>query len=230
MKSKLAVILGATLLAGSAFAQTNQVLSRNAVGYVRLDFIATNKLHMVANNFVPLDSPIAISNTFATLPPGTQIILWNEGSQTYLPPIVRGPFGWPAAASNVLPRGKSFFLKTSSSASNVTQYSVYVMGEVPDRITAPTTSVSAAKGFTFASHPYPVTTFWTNTALAKAMLPGSQLILWDAASQSYPAPFIKGPFGWSGAANSLMITAGQGVLIKTTNTFSYSEIKPYTWP
>ncbi|MCO5061095.1 MAG: hypothetical protein M9963_03685 [Kiritimatiellae bacterium] len=61
MKSKLAVLVGALLLAGSAYAQTNQVLSVNAVGYVKVDLIATNKLHLLANNFEPLNGPIAIS-------------------------------------------------------------------------------------------------------------------------------------------------------------------------
>jgi hypothetical protein len=37
MKRVIALALGIAVVGGAAFAQTNQVLSRNAVGYVRVD-------------------------------------------------------------------------------------------------------------------------------------------------------------------------------------------------
>ncbi|MCO5067841.1 MAG: hypothetical protein M9910_04015 [Kiritimatiellae bacterium] len=230
MKSKLAVLVGALLLAGSAYAQTNQVLSVNAVGYVKVDLIATNKLHLLANNFEPLNGPIAISNTFASLPVGTQVYLWDSVAQAYISPITRGLFGWPPAASNTLVRGESFFLRSSSNATNAPQYSVYFMGEVPDASTAPTSSYSTAAGLKLIGNPYPVETKWTNSALAQAMPVGSQVFVWDAASQSYSAPITRGLFGWPPAGNALVLQPGRGVIVKTTNIFNYAEVKPYTWP
>ncbi len=230
MKSKLAVLVGALLLAGSAYAQTNQVLSVNAVGYVKVNILATNKLHLLANNFEPLSGPIAISNTFASLPFGTQIYLWDSAAQAYKSPITRGLFGWPPAGSNQLVRGESFFLRSAGGATNVAGYPVYVMGEVPDASTAPTSSYSTAVGLTLVGNPYPVETKWTNSALAKALPFGAKVYVWDASSQSYSAPITRGLFGWPPAGNALVLQPGVGVIVQTTNTINYAEVKPYTWP
>jgi len=230
MKSKLAVLVGALLLAGSAYAQTNQVLSVNAVGYVKVDLLATNKLHLLANNFEPLSGPIAISNTFASLPAGTTVYLWDEVAQSYKPGISRSLFGWPPAGSNRLERGSSFFLKTAGLATNVASYSVYLMGEVPDSSTAPTSSYNTAVGLKLVGNSYPVSTRWTNTSLAKSVSPGSIIYVWDAVSQSYGAGISKSLFGWPPAGNNLVLNPGQGYIVKTTNSVGYSESKPYTWP
>jgi len=230
MKSKLAVLVGALLLAGSAYAQTNQVLSVNAVGYVKVDLVASNKLHLLANNFEPLSAPIAISNTFASMPVGTSIILWNSGAQAYEAPITRGLFGWPVAGTNTLKRGASYFLRTSSSGTNVATYPVYLMGEVPDSQTAPTSSHTTAVGLSFVGNSYPVIASWTNSAVAKAMPVGASVLTWDVAAQAYQAPITKGLFGWPVAGNLLMIQPGQGIIVRTTNSVAFSDVKPYTWP
>ncbi|MCO6400105.1 MAG: hypothetical protein J5I99_02600 [Verrucomicrobia bacterium] len=230
MKSKLAVLVGALLLAGSAYAQTNQVLSVNAVGYVKVDLIATNKLHLLANNFEPLNGPIAISNTFASLPPGTSVILWDKAAQAYKPAINRSVFGWPVAGSNQLIRGESIFLRTAGASTNVSTYPVYLMGEVPDSDTAPTSTYASAAGITFVGLPYPVQTWWTNTALSMALPAGSSLYVWDSAAQGYSPSMSKSVFGWSAAAKALVLQPGQGFFVVTTNVVNYSEVKPYTWP
>ncbi len=230
MKSKLAVILGASLLAGSAFAQTNQVLSRNAVGYVKINLIASNKLHLVANTFEPLGAPIAISNALNELPPFSSVYLWDNGAQQYLPSIGKTAFGWGPGASNKLTRGRAFFIRTPSTATNVASFPIHLMGEVPDQITAPTTTTAVAVGLGLTAYTYPVATSWTNTALAKSLPIFSSIYVWDVSAQAYLPSMGKTVFGWSPAAKALVLQPGQGIIVQSTGTVSAVEVKPYTWP
>lgn len=229
MKKALIIALGLAF-ASSAFADTNAVLSKNAVGYVKVDLIATNKLHLIRNDFIGLDAPIAISNTFAALPVNTEIIFWNKSSQSYRSPIGKTAFGWGSAGSNILPRGESFFLRTPSSATNTAQYSVYLMGEVPDQITSPTSTHSIAAGIGLEGYAYPVATSWTNTALAKALPVNSEIIVWNNAAQSYNAAIGKTAFGWGASGNALILQPGQGFVVRSPSAVNAEQAKPYTWP
>lgn len=230
MKKLLTAALGLAALASVATAQTNVVLSRNAVGYVKIDLIATNKLHLIRNDFVGLNGPIAISNALASLPVNSQVTLWDKSNQVYRPPIIRGVFGWGVGGSNRLNRGESFFLRTPNAATNVPSFPLYLMGEVPDKFTAPTTTLVAANGINLEGHPYPVSTRWTNTTLSQVLPINSQIVTWNLTNQAYNAPIIKGVFGWGAAGNALVLDPGQGFVIRTTNLVVYNVGKPYTWP
>lgn len=230
MKKMLAAALGLAVLASAATAQTNVVLSRNAVGYVKIDLIATNKLHLIRNDFVGLGAPIAISNALASLPVGTEVILWDRIGQTYRPAIVRTVFGWGVGGSNRLNRGEAFFLRTPNTATNVQTIPLFFMGEVPDKFTAPTSTLTTATGLGLDGYPYPVQRQWTNTALAQILPVGSEIIIWNETNQSYNAAIIRTVFGWGAAGNALQIRPGQGFVIRATNSIPYSQVKPYTWP
>lgn len=230
MKKALIAALGLATLASVATAQTNVVLSRNAVGYVKIDLIATNKLHLIRNDFVGLNAPIAISNALASMPINTQVILWDRALQIYKPAIIRSAFGWGVAGSNRLNRGESFFLRTPNVATNVPTIPLYLMGEVPDKFTAPTSSFITAVGLGFEGYPYPVQRSWTNTALAASLPINSQILIWNVTNQTYNSAIIKSAFGWGAAGNALVLQPGQGFVVRTTNALSYSEVKPYTWP
>lgn len=230
MKKALIIALGLAFV-GSAFAQTNTVLSRNAVGYVKVDLVASNKLHLIRNDFVGIgSSAVAISNTLATLPVGSKVLLFNESAQAYNPAITKTAFGWGPAGSNVLPRGVSFFLTTANSPTNVPSYPLYIMGEVPDAQTAPNTAVSIPAGFGFKGYPYPVAQKWTNTALSVQLGLGAKVIPWDSSLQTYGSAITKTAFGWGPAGNALVLNPGQGFLISASAPGSASEVKPYTWP
>lgn len=230
MKKLLTAALGLATLASVATAQTNVVLSRNAVGYVKIDLIATNKLHLIRNDFVGLNGPIAISNALASLPVGTQVLLFDEINQIYRPPIGRTAFGWGTGGSNRLNRGVAFFVRTPNSATNVASIPLYLMGEVPDKFTAPTSTFSIVQGLNMSGFPYPVSRAWTSTAYSVALPVGSQIIIWNTTNQAYNAPIGKTAFGWGVAGNALQIAPGQGFFVRATNSFVYSQAKPYTWP
>ncbi|MCO5045841.1 MAG: hypothetical protein M9935_11315 [Kiritimatiellae bacterium] len=230
MKSKLAVLVGALLLAGSAYAQTNQVLSVNAVGYVKVDLIATNKIHMLRNDFVGLDSPAVISNVLASLPVGTQVILWDKGAQAYRPAFNKTVIGFGANGTNPLPRGQGFIVRTPSSATNVATIPLYILGEVPDSVTASTTTTYVVNGINLEGYPYPVSTKWTNTALSAALPVGSQVVIWNPLSQSYAAAINKTVIGWGPSGNALSLNPGQGYFVRTSTNVVVNQVKPYTWP
>jgi hypothetical protein len=236
MKRIILTALGLAISVSAASAATNVVLSRNAVGYVRIDLIATNKLHLIRNDFVGLNAPIAISNALASLPPGTQVILWDKSNQVYQSAIIKSAnplVGWGPGGSNRLERGASFFIRTPNAATNVSTIPLFLMGEVPDKFTAPTTTLTVVQGLNMVGYPYPVSRPWTNTTLAQQLPAGSQIITWNATNQSYNPAIIRPSnpaLGWGPLGNALQISPGQGFFIRATNALVYSEAKPYTWP
>lgn len=229
MKKSLVLAAGLAILATSSFAQT-QVLSRNAVGYVKIDIISSNKLHLIRHDFEPLGQPIAISNALASLPLGSQVILWDKANQIYRPAINKTPVGFGLAGSNRLERGMGFFIRSPNTATNVPSIPLYLMGEVPDKNTAPTTTINIANGLSMEGFPYPVNTKWTNTALAAALPLGAQLIIWNTSNQTYNAAINKTPVGWGVIGNAVELTPGMAFFVRSTSVVVYSQSKPYTWP
>lgn len=221
---KILVAATAVALAVSASAQTNQVLSRNAVGYQRIDLPA-NQFEFVAGQFNQLDgSPNVVSNVIPVASNGTQVVLWDVGTSTYVP-ILRSKGSWGAPGTNPIPRGTAFFLRGAAVAQTV-----YIMGEVPDRLTATQTVSFAYPGFTAKASGYPVSTFWTNTQLSQILANNDQFIVWDNTTDTY-VPYLKAKGAW-GAASNYVLKAGEGFFVRKlgTTTNTWTEVKPYTWP
>lgn len=228
MKKITLALLGLAFAGSCAFAQTNQVLSRNAVGYVKLQ-VETGKLYLARLDFEPLNGvPFTVTNLIGDqLPQGSGVLLWDGAAQSYLP-INKTRSGW-SPGTNVISRGESFFVRGPASGSS-TGYTVFLMGEVPDRFTAPTTTAPVYQGLGMFGFPYPVEVLWTNTTLAQGSAQGDGLLVWDAVGQTY-VPYNKTRSGW-GTADSLVIQPGQGFWFRkgTAGTTNWIESKPYTWP
>ena len=225
MKKVTAILLGTLIASSAALAQTNQVLSRNAVGYVKKT-VEADKLDFITMTFEALvPGGNTISNVVPVASNNTALIVWNPTSQEYIT-YLRSKGNWGVAGSNVLPRGQSFFLR--SPAGNNQQF--FMMGEVPDRFSAPTTSVSVVEGISAVSIAYPVDTVWTSTAIASSLANNDQLIIWDYASQNY-ITYLKAKGAW-GVASNLVIKPGQGAFIRKfgAGTTTWQQPKPYTWP
>ena len=228
MKKLIALMLAFGVTAGIADAQT-QVLSQNAVGYVKIE-AGQGNLYLLRNDFESVDGePMSIANVLDDqVPAGSQVILYDEAGQQYLPSIGRTAFGWAPAASNVLARGASFFLRIPDNSPELS-YDLFIMGEVPDD----DTPLSFVPGLNMAGVPFPASMEWLDTEIAEELPPGSQLILWDPVGQSYVPSIGKTAFGWAGAATGLVIEPGQGFFIRlpdTAGVLSFDELKPYTWP
>ena len=227
MKKATAIILGTLIASSAALAQTN-VLSRNAVGYIKVP-VVSNKLYLVSNPFVPLDpTGDIVTNMLAAVPNGTIISVWNEGSQGYLSYTKSGRGAWDSAATTSrIARADAFFIRMPSAGTST----VFFMGEVPDRFTAPTTTQSRVSGLTMLGFPYPVETAFTGTPMAIAAPNGSIISVWDSDTQGYVSYTKSGRGAWDSGAASAVVKPGQGFVINSSAAANnWNTAKPYTWP
>ena len=226
MKKSVILALGLAVIAGSAFAQTNQVLSRNAVGYVKISAVRSNFV-FIANNFKSLSGgPVTVTNLLGTqVPNGSAVFVWDSAAQAYRSEN-RGFAGW-TPGTNRLDLGRGFWLKIADAGpSNV--YQVYLMGEVPDKNTAPTTTLPIVTGFNMVANPYPVATKFTNTAIAKAGVNGDAVFFWNPEAKNYYSE-NRGFAGWVPGTN--MVSPGQSFWYRRSGgATNWVEAKPYTWP
>jgi len=217
---RIGVVIAILALVGVAYGQSTQVLSRNAVGYVRVA-AAKGTLSLIAHNFVSIDgSTVTTTNLLADQAPANSVVYgWNRANQAYFSENYIGGFGW-FPGTNVLERGNGFWLKIPSGAAS-NSYDIYLMGEVPSE----TNLDNIVDGITLSGYPYPVSTLWTNTDLAKSAAVGDKLYYWDGSYKTIN--YIDG-FGWF--PSDVVIEPGMGFWYLTTNASLWQETKPYTWP
>lgn len=213
----------AIFLSVVAIALGQQVLSRNAVGYQHVT-LTRGQLALIRHDFERLDTSLAVSNVFGSLPVGTRVYLWREDQLGYIS-IGRGPVGWGSPGSNELMRGRGVWVQVPSTAVS-NEYQLFLMGEVPDRFTAPTTTVPILPGVKLVGYSYPVDIMWTNTTIARNAPVGSRIHTWSGSGY---VTYGRGPVGW-GAATNLVITPGQGFWVQWASGTNWTEPKPYTWP
>lgn len=228
MKKTVVVLLCLAFVATAAFGQ--QVLSKNAVGYVRKS-LDKGKYYLMNVNFNMLTGANTVSNVFPAsssgLPSGTKIYIWNDVGQSYAASETLETFPstrWNPG-TNVLELGRSFWVRIPPSAVSNT-YELFTMGEVPDE-----TNVvkNLRPGFTFASFPYPVETKITNSMLGSVVKSGDKVYFFDPnggwASETWQTfPTV----GWNPGTN--IFRPGDAILIKSTLITNWNQAKPYTWP
>jgi hypothetical protein len=228
MKRTGVLLLLAVLLAGTCvYAQTNQVLSRNAVGYVRL-VCPKGKFVLARVDFEPLNSlvlppDVHSEDVFGSqLPLGTTIYAYNNVKGSYdQDNLTFG--GWDT--NIVYDRGMGFWIAVPESAAS-NEYVAYLMGEVPDRFTAPTTVVAVAQGYTQLGYGYPAAVLWTATDLAVHADIGDTLYTFNGTNY-VPNNLTFG--GWDDP--NMVIYPGEGFWFVTAKlATNWFEIKPFTWP
>lgn len=222
MKKITAILMGTLIAITASFAQTNQVLSKNAVGYVRVDL--PKGLSLVQNVFNPIGAPIAISNTFSTLPNNSKVHIWNGGTYSTYNKAAIG--AWGSNGSNQLARGTGFWVEIPQTAAS-NSYSVFLMGEVPDNTN---TVVSLTAGLNMKGYPYPVSEKWTNTALAKASPNNTKLHIWNGSGY---ATYNRAAIGGWNSSSNVVLNPGQGFWVEFPGTAASTNVsitKPYQWP
>ena len=232
MKIKLALLCILIPLVSSA--QTTGVLSRNAVGYIRVD-LQKGEMRILTYPFLCLSTnnldPTPMNTMyFNTVPPGTCIYLWDAAASMYRSEIlvsnrVSGLKWMPN--KNLLTPGRGFWMKIPAFAPS-NQYSIYFMGEIPDDYTAPTTTVEVLPGMNLLGYPYPTEAVWTNLNIAKTASIGD--VIYTFTNGSYhSSACITGPRWIPG---TLTLHPGEGFWYKSKSgtTRSWEEPKPYTWP
>lgn len=230
MKKTVVVLLCLAFVATAAFGQ--QVLSKNAVGYVRKS-LDKGKYYLMNVNFNMLAGANTVSNVFPAtssgLPPGTKVYLWDDVGQSYASSetlISLGPVTAWSPGTNALDLGRSFWIRIPPTATSNT-YELFTMGEVPDETNVVKT---LRPGFAFVSFPYPVETKITNASLGQVVKGGDKVYFYDPnggwASETF---VVLGPIsGWSPGTN--VFRPGDAILVKSTLVTNWNQAKPYTWP
>ena len=117
MKKTLWIAMVGALVASVVAASAQEVLSANAVGYIKKTLPAEGKLVAMS---IPLDSMTEADIVFGRTsvaneaPPGTWVYFWDETAQIWSGGAKSAAGGgrWAAAQSNrVVLAGESFFMK-----------------------------------------------------------------------------------------------------------------------
>ncbi|MFH1184547.1 MAG: hypothetical protein V1755_05850 [Chloroflexota bacterium] len=219
----VALLLIMALAACWVFAQTNQVLSRNAVGYVRI-VVPKGGLVLVRMDFEDLQGgDLRAQDVIGDqLPLGSVVYNYRPSLGAYVVDN-RTVLGW--STNIIFDRGMGLWFRVPANAVS-NEYVVYLMGEVPDRFTAPTSQVAVASGITQLGYMYPADILWTNTTLAKKAQLGDILYWWNGSN--YVAN-NRTVLGW--ANPNLVITPAMGFWFRTTAAATnWMETRPYTWP
>ena len=245
MKKVLLLTLAGVMSASLAFGQT-QVLSRNAVGYVKVD-VLSNNLALCTLNFNAFDNHIGVVFTNqltggATFLASDQIIKWDVTNKAYIIYWKNTAGLWrrsgvTGGTTDTIEPGESFWIKNNH-GSNQT---VYLMGEVPDTLTAPTQELTIVTNLSMVSYGYPTEIAITNLNMPDAkggatFLAADNIIKWNATGKTYITYWKSSSLGnWRKSGVSGLTTdtiqPGEGFWYKRlSNNFIWVESKPYTWP
>ena len=226
MSKVVALAVCGVFAATAVFAQTN-VLSQNAVGYVKVS-MAADELKLVTHQFNDIDGNPQTPSTVVgdQLPFDSQLFTWNGlgyDIDDYLAGGKAIPTGWQADTAAIEP-GVGFFLKAAGAAD------VFLLGEVPADATI---DLTAEVGLTALGFPYPASQAWTGTLTAANAVVGDQFFTWngtgyDIADNLLGAKAI--PPGWSNKDKVLPPGEGWFYNSQLVAPRTESEVKPYAWP
>ncbi len=228
MKKTLWIAIAGVLVASVIAASAQEVLSANAVGYIKKTLPAGNKLVSMS---VPLNSMTESSIVFgrtsvaAEAPQGSKVYFWDTVGQVW-GGGAKGIKGWAAAESNkVIAAGEGFFLKGPGTVAEVT-----ITGEVPDDPTIARSFPGGGTALGSLANAYPVDFKFGESDLAKNATQGSKVYFWDEVGQVWGGG-AKGIKGWASAESNKVVAAGEGFFLKEAGTVtSWTNTKPYTWP
>jgi hypothetical protein len=231
-KVVLGIIVCVALAATWAVGQ--QVLSKNAVGYVKVDVVGgvgKANLYLVSHPFesFEVDGEHWLTNMFAAVPNSTIVSIWKPETQSYTNYSKDARGTWLGSAVNAkVARTRGAFLRVASGAAPA---EIFLMGEVPDKTTAPSQYMSRATGLSMIGFPYPVSMRLTNTVMASTLPPSTIVSIWDPVAQSY-TNYSKDARGtWLGSALTAELQPGQGMVIRSSAApNNWWENKPYSWP
>ena len=210
---------------------TDSVTGRNAVGFTKI-LGERDKLTLGRSDFEDLTSSggVTVAGLFGDqLPESTLLYLWNRSSATYNTLMKTRRGGWGMPGTTRVARGEGFWIRVPGTAVS-NEYPVRLIGQIPDRMTAPSTVVQNITGVNMLGFPYPVQEKWTNTDIAKKTPGSSTLYLWDQSNQVYMVYSKSARGSWGSMMSNVVLNPGQGFWLRNTDTFDWVESKPYTWP
>jgi len=235
MKKTLVAVLGMAMMAPMAWAQTN-VLSQNAVGYVKITVPGNGGLVLIRHDFENIDgSPSTIASIIGDqMADGTTVFKWDRSAGQYATGAVYTDLGpglqfW--TNDQPIERGDAMFVVNGAGAPAT---EVYLLGEVPgDNNGAATTPVANSYGF--VGYPYPAAVDFDTTDIATQAPDGAVLFRWDPITQNYISPGpVKTDLGpglvfWTPAGT--VIAPGEAFFLDAGGaTPSATETKTYAFP
>lgn len=223
---KLMSLVALAVVGSVVAASAQEVLSANAVGYVKRT-IPAGKLQIVS---VPFDNIASEDGTYKfgetqianDAPQGTSVMFWDAENQQWAVGS-KGGKGWGSYANKALAVGEPFFLQSASDE----DVEVTAAGEVPSEAKL-SRAYAGSDNLSFVSYPYPVDVKFGDTELSGQLPVGASVMFWDADAQQW-AVGSKGGKGW-GAYATRDVEAGEGFFVKTTDEGAWEVTKPYTWP
>jgi len=225
MKKLVCLLVGMATMASVSMAQTN-VLSQNAVGYVKKT-IQPGEFDLIVSPFEKIDGTTpTLSELLPDVPNNTNVLLWDDVNQTYNQ-IQKNFLGqWPSDPE--IARGTGFFVQIPASAPAAVD--IYLLGEVPGATTWATTDLSLAEGFTMIGVPYPVAMTVESSGLGDAIPNNNSILLWDSTGQTYLQVSKNFLGAWSPANTVIEPGSGFFVSLSTAGGATYTETAPYAWP
>lgn len=232
MKKTLWIAIVGALAASVVAASAQEVLSANAVGYIKRTVPANGGLEVIsyALNPMPYSGITWFTNTSvaAEMPNLSAAFFWDPATQRWTPAVKSGKGIWgpEALAKQILP-GEMFFLKTPAGAP---AQEVTITGEVPDDPTL-TRAVIGGNAIAALGNPYPVDVAFTNMDVAKNAANLSAAFFWNPTTGRW-IPAVKSGKGiWGPEALAKTVLAGEGFFLKDFGAGSvWTNVKPYTWP
>lgn len=230
MKKTLWIAIAGALVASVIAASAQEVLSANAVGYIKKTLPAGGKLISLS---IPLNNMTEASNVFGRTsiaqeaPVNSVVYFWDEVNQAWSGGPKSGK-GWAAAQSNrVCKSGEAFFLKGATT--NTADYEVTITGEVPSDATL-ARAIVGGNALSTVANPYPVDFKFGTSGVASNASVNSVVYFWDVANQAWSGGPKSGK-GWAAAQSNRVVLAAEGFFLKEIGTANvWTNAKPYTWP
>jgi hypothetical protein len=230
MKKTLWIAIVGALAASVIAASAQEVLSANAVGYIKKTLPANGKLIALS---APLNSMTETTIVFGRTsiaqeaPQGSIVYFWDPVLQVWSGGS-KGNKGWAGAQSNkVIAAGEAFFLK-GNPADGVAR-EVTITGEVPAD-TSLARAIPGGNALGTIGNPFPVDFKFGTSSIASNATQGSVVYFWDEALQVWSGG-SKGNKGWAGAQSNRVVLAAEGFFLKEAGAInSWTNAKPYTWP
>lgn len=239
------------VICSTALVEAQQVLSRNAVGYVQV-VAPSNGLVLAAVPFNSLSSAsYTIPQVFGSqlvgggnLIASDNVLKWDANLQTYQ--IFWKTLGgeWRQSpqgfqTTNTLSPGEGFWIINK----RTTNQTIFLMGEVPDELSAPQADVNIVPALQFASYSYPAEIAINDTTLIDDahrggnILAADNLLAWDVTNQTYIIYWLPtGTNKWrkfpQGVETTDILAPGAAFwyVRRGATPFTWQEDKPYTWP
>lgn len=222
-KILLASALVLAIAVSAAVAQ--EVLSQNAVGYIKVNLPA-GKFVSVAqplNNMGKAENKFGETSIAQEAPLGTIVYFWSPENQGWSGGGKSGK-GWaPGQSNKVIAAGEGFFIKSPQDGE------VTITGEVPDEPSLDRV-IPGNKAFGSLANPYPVDFKFGESDVAKNASLGSIVYFWSIENQGWSGGGKSGK-GWAPGQSNRVVAAGEGFFLKEAEgVTTITTVKPYTWP